>query len=56
MQIKFPRERVLGLDADHKGLCDFDVGSREFRDVASFIETALEDARLRITTGSPDCK
>lgn len=55
VQIHFPRERVLALHADHRDLCDFDANSAEFSQIGEFIETALEDARLKIRHGSPEC-
>ncbi|KAF4539975.1 Tetratricopeptide repeat domain-containing protein [Lasiodiplodia theobromae] len=54
VQLKFSGERVLALRSDHRGLCDFRAQSSEFADLAAFIETALEDARLRIANGSPE--
>ena len=50
--IRCCNEELLALEIDHKNLCN-DNG---FENITEFLETKLEDSRLRILKGSPDCK
>lgn len=49
-------EHVIPADCDHKSLCALEVQSEAFRQISNVLETAFEDARLRIAFDSPSCK
>jgi hypothetical protein len=46
---------MIALDADHRSLYNIDVQDPGFATIREEIGTALEDARLRIVNGSPEC-
>jgi hypothetical protein len=48
-------ERIIGLDADHRTLCNIDIRDRGFDELMSFLDADLEIARLNIVNGSPEC-
>ena len=50
------QEELLALDSQHKDLCSVDTSSTGFRAILGFLTAVLEDTRLRIVRGSPECK
>ena len=50
------QEELLALDSQHNTLCNIDIASTEFLTIVDFLTGALEDTRLRIVRGSPECK
>ena len=50
------QEELLALDSQHKDLCNVDTSSTGFKAILSFLTAVLEDTRLRIVRGSPECK
>lgn len=47
-------EQFLAFETDHRGLCNVDPAWPAFKELYSFIETSLEDTRLRIVKGSSE--
>ena len=50
------QEELLALDSQHKDLCNVDTSSTGFTAILRFLTAVLEDTRLRIVRGSPECK
>ena len=48
-------EELLGIDLDHNMLCNLNVTADYFKRICEFINGSLEEARLRIAEGSPEC-
>ena len=46
----------MGLDADHRSLCNIDISEPSYADLCDYISKALQAARQQIATGSPECK
>ena len=46
----------MGLDADHRSLCNIDISEASYVELCDYIAKALQDARKHISTGSPECK
>lgn len=49
-------EQTLAIESDHPGLCNLNVHSPAFAKICRFIDIGLEDARLKISGGSPRCE
>lgn len=49
------QEELLGINTDHQNLCNVDAAGYEFAKLVDFLTTVLEEARLRIVNGSPQC-
>ena len=50
------QEEFLALNSQHNSLCNIDTASTEYVTIVEFLNGVLEDARLRIVRGSPECK
>ena len=49
-------EELLAVQCDHNDLCYLDTTAEYFKRVCTFVDTSIEDARLRIVKGSPKRK
>ena len=50
------QEEFLALDSQHNALCNIDIASTAYAKIVDFLTGVLEDTRLRIVRGSPECK
>lgn len=50
------QEEFLALDSQHNTLCNIDTASTGYVAIVNFVTGVLEDTRLRIVRGSPECK
>lgn len=50
------QEELLALNSKHKDLCKIDTASNGYTTIVDFMTAVLEDTRLRIVRGSPECK
>lgn len=49
-------EVSMGLDADHRSLCNVDIRETSYTELCEQICKALQDARLEIAAESPECE
>ena len=50
------QEEFLALDSQHNALSNIDTASIAYAKIVDFLTGVLEDTRLRIVRGSPECK
>lgn len=48
-------EELLGIDLDHNTICNLNVTADYFERICEFIDTSLQETRLKIIKGSPKC-